>query len=98
VSNMANDSDTGFIALAAMRYAIGRRSTGPSIVADWLRRNWREIPENDRAIIQRELGNAIETAIARPGDKVLGDKCDERTWRNLYVWMRERANKGADRD
>lgn len=45
-----------------------------------LLRYWRDVEPSDRALLLRDLGEAI-----RRGD--LGDACDEETWRGLLAWM-----------
>jgi hypothetical protein len=81
---MRDDPDTGFMALAAFRYALGRRSAGPDLVSGWLMRHWGELPRNDRDRLVRELKERLHADdIARDiclEHRPLGDDCDRETW------------------
>jgi len=83
---MDHDRDTGFIILAAMRYAIGRCTYAPSLVCDWIRRHWDKIDDQTRNLLRRDLGEAVEHA-ERHGDDYLGMECDAQTWREMLSWM-----------
>lgn len=60
----------------AMRYALGRTSTAPSIVVDRIKHHWPRIRPATRAQMKREVSEAIEAGHA-------GDACDIATWRSL---------------
>lgn len=60
----------------AFRYALGRCSTAPSIVAGDLKRNWDEFNPSTQKIIKEEILKAIE-------DKKAGMKMDEETWNEI---------------
>ena len=60
----------------AFRYALGRMSTAPSIVADDLKRNWDEFEPSTKKLIKEEIIKAIE-------DKKVGMKMDEETWQEI---------------
>lgn len=60
----------------AMRYALGRRSTAPSIVADEIARLWPRIRPATQERMHREIREAIEAGHA-------GDACDIERWRGV---------------
>ena len=62
------------ILIFAFRYALGRTSTAPGIVADHLIKQWANLAPHSRLQIREE----IRTAINR-GDA--GHPCDVETWR-----------------
>lgn len=68
----------------ATRYAIGRMSYQVSVTCDWLRKNWQHIPESTRAIVLRDIKEAVELddLDRQNGDKYhrLGHDCDRREW------------------
>ena len=86
---MINDPDTGFIILAAFRYAVGRRSAAPSIITRWLQKNWKDIPPEEQRRIVMELGEEIDRDNQLRGSHAicpLGDSCDRETWVQFYNW------------
>lgn len=64
------------ILVFAFRYALGRRSTAPGIVANHLIKQWADLSMHSRAQVKEE----IRTAINR-GDA--GHPCDVETWREV---------------
>ena len=68
----------------SVRYAMGRKSTAPSDVAEIVKKNWGKIRKETQAQIMREVKEAIRLA----DDKcsLLGDKCDHDTWVALVTW------------
>jgi hypothetical protein len=62
------------ILVFAFRYALGRKSTAPGLVADVLKKRWRDMQPHSRVQVREE----IRTAINR-GDA--GHPCDVETWR-----------------
>jgi len=62
-----------FIVVAAFRYALGRKPYAVSIVVDFLIKNWSKIPKSDRALIMREILEALDKHDA-------GMKMDETEW------------------
>jgi hypothetical protein len=64
------------ILVFAFRYALGRRSTAPGIVANHLIKQWANLAPHSKAQIREE----IRTAINR-GDA--GHPCDVETWREV---------------
>lgn len=69
-------SVTHDILFFAFRYALGRRTFAPSIVARQIKQNIKEMPTNDLNTIDMEI---MEAWVAGG----LGDECDVRTWVNL---------------
>lgn len=76
-SPMESDSDTGFIILAAIRYAIGRRTYAPELITEWVKRYWHLISPSDRVLIQKTVTEAFEE------DRDFGDDCDIETWKKF---------------
>jgi len=64
------------ILVFAFRYALGRKSAAPGIVADYLIKRWADLAPHSRLQIREE----IRTAISR-GDA--GHPCDVETWREV---------------
>jgi len=71
---MNSTEDT--ILVFAFRYALGRTSAAPWIVADHLIKRWADLSPHSRAQVKKE----INTAISR-GDA--GHPCDVETWREV---------------
>lgn len=74
-----------FVAISAMRYAMGRRSYIVSMTTEWIRLNWRDFDEEARRTMKRDLKEEIERTDRIPGN--LGMDFDEREWKNLYAFM-----------
>jgi hypothetical protein len=64
------------ILVFAFRYALGRKSAAPGIVADHLIKRWADLAPHSQAQVKEE----IATAISR-GDA--GDPCDVETWQGV---------------
>lgn len=85
----------GWLLLCSMRYAIGRRTYAPSMTCDIIREHWKKLQQKDRDLLQRDLKEQVlyadkydpERGIA---GKWLGSACDEKTWRDMLVWMEEK--------
>ena len=67
-----NDDDR-LILIAAFRYALGRCSYMPSVVAGVLAQCWADLTEHERRLIRREIAKAIKRGHA-------GMDCDVATW------------------
>ena len=70
-----NDDDR-LILIAAFRYALGRMTYMPSVVAGVLAQCWADLTEHERRLIRREIAKAIERGRA-------GMDCDVATWRRV---------------
>lgn len=68
--------DDRLILIAAFRYALGRHSYIPSVVAGVLEQCWADLTEHDQRLIKREIAEAIERGHA-------GMDCDVATWRRV---------------
>jgi hypothetical protein len=64
------------ILVFAFRYALGRRSTAPGIVANHLIKQWAKLAPHSRAQVKEEINTAISRGYA-------GDPCDVETWRKV---------------
>ncbi len=49
------DSDTGFMAVAGMRYCLGRASYAPGLAMGWCKTHWHRLSDNDRHVILRDV-------------------------------------------
>ena len=72
---IGNDDDR-LILIAAFRYALGRMTYMPSVVAGFIEQCWRELTEHDQRLIQSEISEAIERGHA-------GMDFDVATWRRV---------------
>ena len=90
--------DLGTMLICSLRYAIGRRSYMPSLIAERIRTYWNHLSEKDREVLYRDLSGEIRAAdSASPGNYSggLGMDCDERTWRDLLAWMKDHKGSAA---
>ena len=83
--NIADDNDTWFIVLVAVRYCMGRMSYAPSLVQEWVRRNWAVIPKSTRSMLIRDV--SMEIVSCESNDRLLGDKHDHECWKTFLSWM-----------
>lgn len=79
------------MAIAAVRYCLGRTSYIVSDCADWLIDNWQRLPDSARAIIQRDIEEEFrrdDEARAEGQDfKPLGWDCDRAAWAKVrQLW------------
>ena len=65
--------DDRLVLIAAFRYALGRCSYMPSVVAGVLAQCWPDLTEHDRRLIRNEINEAIEWGH-------IGMQCDAATW------------------
>jgi hypothetical protein len=78
--------EDGVMALAAFRYALGRRTYITGICADWLVSVWDDLPAPMRRLIQQEIEDAFRAHAEQQsggGDRwcgPLGDPCDIEAW------------------
>lgn len=83
------------MAIAAVRYCIGRRTYIVSDCATWLRTVWPTLRESARAVIARDICEAIEQDDCARAEglsiRYLGDDCDRREWLSLRdLWEAEK--------
>jgi len=90
------DSD-GLMAIAAFRYCLGRMTYIVPACTEWLEREWPRLPQRDRAVISRELADAItQDSMARAhGEdyKPLGQDCDRAAWVKLAEFIEKEQGK-----
>lgn len=67
------------IMIYAFRYAIGRKSVAPAYVVDELENQWVYLKKDGRALIKREINQAIDANLA-------GMACDVELWRKVLNW------------
>ena len=86
------------IVVYAVRYALGRMSTAPSDVCDWLLANWQHLHETTRTVIQRDIEREFERddeqraeePDACQSSRPLGWDCDRYTWERVRaLWEKE---------
>lgn len=85
--SMADDVDLWFCILVAVRYAMGRRSYAPSLVANTVKRYWPLMRDGDRQNIRRDVADEVRRAFESGHPEWLGDTCDQDTWMDLSRWM-----------
>lgn len=81
-------NDLWILVLGYVRYALGRRSTAPSLAASFVLRYRRHLTSAELAQIVEEVRWGLDRETDRPG--YLGDPCDVATWRGLIADL-ERA-------
>jgi hypothetical protein len=64
------------ILIFAFRYALGRRSAAPGIVANHLIKRWATLAPHSKAQVKEEINTAISRGYA-------GHPCDVETWREV---------------
>jgi hypothetical protein len=89
--DMPSDPDTGFIAVAALRYSMGRQTYACGLVAEWLKRYWDTFTDSDRKVLFRNLREFV----LGPGPH--GAECDKNTWKDLLSWMKCMGRELGDR-
>ena len=78
--------DFGLIVLCAFRYALGRMTYIPSVVAGFIKANINEIETRDIHIMIREIGECHE-------EGHLGMDCDVKLWLDLRKWLEGELDK-----
>ena len=77
------------MAIAAVRYCLGRMTYITADCADWLLDQWPNIRESARAVIQRDIEEAFERDDGDRAEgalyKALGWDCDRRAWERVRV-------------
>lgn len=88
------------MAVAAVRYCLGRRTYIASDCQVWLCAIWDELPEKAQTIIQRDVEEAFkrdDEDRANGNDyRALGHDCDRRSWEQVRkLWRNEGASPCA---
>jgi len=81
---MEQDSDTGAIALCALRYCVGRRTYMPELVVSWIKKYWDTFSVSDKKVMLRSLTSDIKSGVD------LGHDCDRLTWHDFHAWMQQK--------
>jgi len=68
--------DDRLILIAAFRYALGRASYMPAVVAEQIAASWNDMTEYDRKLFHGEIREAIDRGCA-------GMSCDVATWQRI---------------
>jgi len=87
VSDMEENLD--LILISAFRYALGRRTYMPVVVADFIVKHLPETPTKLSTIIIREIDDAVDGGDA-------GDGCDVDTWLALKTACERELKKRSD--
>lgn len=79
----------GFMAMAAVRYCLGRSSYAPGVAMDWCRDHWRRLSPKDHHNIVRDVIQWLADRVLfdKPGDASMEDY--RATWRNFALWAIE---------
>ena len=72
--------DDQLMAMAAFRYCIGRSTYITAVCHEWIRATWKQFDAQDRMMLIKETGQAIENGVA-------GMDCDIAGWDELLSWM-----------
>ena len=64
------------ITICAFRYALGRMTYVTEHVSSYILDNWDEFSDQDKALFQREIKDAIENNLA-------GHQCDIDSWKKI---------------
>ena len=81
--------DDRMILIAAFRYALGRHSYIPSVVAGVLEQCWDDLTGRDQRLIKREIADAIERGHA-------GTNYDVATWWRVQAIGDKDAENGVE--
>lgn len=76
------------IVSCAVRYALGRSTYMPGLVADEVRRNWRSLGEQ-QSVIRGDVAEWLRSIDdhSAAGRAVWHARVDIEVWRNLLAWM-----------
>lgn len=72
--------DDGMIVICAVRYALPRESSMPSLVQSWLNAHWSQLAQNTKEIIIRDVKEAIH-------DDQAGSAPDKAMWQQLVYGL-----------
>ena len=91
-----SDYETHTLFLGALQYGFGRMSYYPGLIQSFIKKHWKELPENTKERIIYFTKDAIETndKFADKDYKLtksyyLGSIYDVESWKNFYVWCHE---------
>nr|USU32978.1 hypothetical protein NG677_04545 [Methylobacterium sp. OTU13CASTA1] len=92
-------NDDAFMALAGVRYCLGRHSYAPGLCCDWLKVKWATFRDGDKAQIVREIRQHVvdhDTDGSHAG--IAGWEMDLRTWESFLDWVPSPTSPGAQED
>lgn len=85
--------DFNTVAGCALRYAIGRRTYMPDLVASFIKRHADSLSRREASVMIRDIEEARDRNTSeedgQPGYHSLGDKCDEETWLDLLDFLKK---------
>ena len=70
-----------FVVVFALRYALGRHSCAPSIVAGYIKEHWNELQQQHDGILE-DIKNLLDNH--REWQEDACNSIDYATWQNLY--------------
>jgi len=80
-----SNSDLYTMLHCAIGYAFGRRTYITGLVSDTVQRYWPALSNDQRHTLTNNLRSDI--ADYDRAERLIGDQCDDRGWRNLIVFM-----------
>lgn len=89
---MENHQNTGTIVIAAVRYAMGRRTYIVGVTIEWVKEFWGKLSDGDRGCISRDVKSFVE------GEESNGDQCDKKRWENFHHWTVNNKLEGDTKD
>ncbi len=98
--NIANDTDSQLMVMAAHRYCLGRGSYIVGACQSWMRTHWNEFDHNTKQVMVRDTIEALQDEMAGPGiDKESWVHWAEWAWNEMdgasQIWVkRDVTNRG----
>ena len=87
----SSDRDFGFILVAAVRYAVGRRTYAPSLITEWIKAHADEVHPETLDAVRRDLDVELKRDRTSPNGGHLGHDCDRATWLSFHEWLCARS-------
>lgn len=83
------ESDTQFIIVSAVRYAVGRRSYAPGLTIEWVKRWWHRMTPQTKRLLARDVNEEIELqdTFGPPSTRSLGFADQDKAWREFAKWL-----------
>jgi hypothetical protein len=92
-------SDDAFMAVAGLRYCLGRHSYAPILCCGWLKAKWPMFKDADRAVMLREIARHIsdeEQSATQTWEVDLRTWIDFRDWAKSAPANPDREGKGGE--
>lgn len=85
------DEWSGFMAVCAVRYCLGRSSYAPSVAMDWCRNHWHRLSAKDQHVIVRDVIQWLADRHLWDGDRGMGMQDYRAEWAR-FAFDRIEAN------